>query len=265
MWRWTDESQLLTQFQWPDGTLFLNLTTAQLRRLQQVNEVRNHPAIRKWEATLQCTLPDYIWAETWVQGRAAKENTFLWLIVFRAFATLSWRFPSRPSTDPTVWCPRCRQGLKEDHLHCIWQCAASTITWKWCNAILSAVACNSTPMQIQPQHVILAVAFPLARDIPSKLWRIVRAVICWQNWLAHNECVFNGIVVSPERIIRTVWHRLGTYIRLEWKQLLARVRNSEISLSDAQDRMCCHFGREGIVWELDVITVKFPPCPPRPP
>lgn len=187
--RWSDESQLLTQFSWEDGTLLLNTSTAQLQRLQQINQVCMYPAIRKWETALPCHLPKYIWTETWVPGRAAKENVFLWLILFRAFATLSWCFPNRPSTDPAVWWPRCHQGLKEDSLHCIWQCNSSQTSWRWCNNILASVACSSAQVQIEPQQVIMAIALPTECEVPVKLWSMARALICWRIWLARNNCV----------------------------------------------------------------------------
>lgn len=136
-----------------------------------------HPTIQKWETALQCLLPENIWTETWIPGRAAKENTFLWLILFRAFATLSWRFPNSLSKDPIVCCLCCCQGLKEDSMDCIWQCASSIIRWKWCNSVLASVACRSAQMQIQPHHVIMAL--PPEWEVLFTLWRVTRAVICW--------------------------------------------------------------------------------------
>lgn len=99
----------------------------------QCNWVCSHPAIQKWETDLNCSLPEAVWAETWISFCAAKENAFLWQLIFRAFATLSWRFPARPHTDLLVWCLRCNQGLREDHLHCIWLCSSSHRCWQWCD------------------------------------------------------------------------------------------------------------------------------------
>lgn len=124
---WMEGNLLLTQYNWKNGTPLGNTSMHQLRGFLLLNQVRAHPAIRNWETELGCPLPESIWLETWVSCRAAKENAFLWQIIFRAFATLSWHFPTKLQTDPTLWCTRCTEGLREDHLHCIWSCAASGI------------------------------------------------------------------------------------------------------------------------------------------
>lgn len=64
--------------------LFIDRVTAQLERLQQINQDCIHSAIQKWESAFQCPLRECIWTEAWVPEWAAKENTFLWLILFRA-------------------------------------------------------------------------------------------------------------------------------------------------------------------------------------
>lgn len=97
---WTDGNLFSTQYRWANGAPLLNTLTFLLRGLQNCNRARSHPAIQNWETDLGCLLPEVVWTETWLHFRAAKENAFLWQLIFRAFATLSWRFPNRPHADP---------------------------------------------------------------------------------------------------------------------------------------------------------------------
>lgn len=74
---WTEGNLLLTQYHWKDDTPLLNTSTAQLCGIMNQNLIRSHPAIVKWEMDLGCRLPEYVWEETWITYRAAKENAFL--------------------------------------------------------------------------------------------------------------------------------------------------------------------------------------------
>lgn len=80
--------------------------------------------------------------------------------------------------------------------------------------------------------------------------------------LERNVHVFADQTTAPEKIIRRTWQRIGTYIRLEWKVLLTKVRRSELTLADARERMELHFGTVGILWSLDDITNQIQPRPP---
>lgn len=72
-------------------------------------------------------------------------------------------------------------------------------------------------------------------------------------------------VTAPVEVIHQTWHRLGTYLQVEWGQLLTRVRNREMLLAEARDNMSFHFGALGVLWELNELTIQVQPHPPRPP
>lgn len=150
---------------------------------------------------LGCLLQNIVWKETWLSFRGAKENAFLWELIFRACGTLSWQIPDRPHTDPSVWCPRCNQGVREDHRYCIWHCPLSSRCWRWCEALLTLVSRPQLHFTLLPSHVIFAAALPEDCEIPLKLWRIVRAVLCWLIWKEKNTCVFTAKVADPEKVI----------------------------------------------------------------
>lgn len=116
---WTVDNTLLTQYCWKGGTQLTDYATSSIPLLQNPQQARDHPAIRKWENQLNLRLPEHVWHNTWLPFRSAKENTFLWLILFRAIATLSWVFPNLPHADSVTHCPRCNIGAKEDILHCL--------------------------------------------------------------------------------------------------------------------------------------------------
>lgn len=252
---WTPGNLLLTQYRWVNGTPLLNMSTSQLRGLLQSNQVRSHPAIQKWETDLGCQLPDSIWEERWLPFRAAKENAFLWQIVFCAFATLSWRFPTQPHTDPATWCPRCNQGIRKDHLHCIWLCSSARSCWRWCAALLGLVARPNTQIVIEPSHMILAIVLPEEWAIPCKLWQFLRAILCWLIWKERNACIFTAQAAAPEQVIQHAWHRLGAYIRVKWAHLLQKVCKEEMTFADACESMSFHFGTRGVLWDMEDFSI----------
>lgn len=86
---WRGESTLLTQYQWRGGTPLTHSSTDLLRKVQNQQVACTHPAIRKWEAQLACRIPEHIWHNTWFPFRSAKENTFMWQVIYRTIATLS--------------------------------------------------------------------------------------------------------------------------------------------------------------------------------
>lgn len=114
---WSVASPMLHQYKWTGGTPLLNSSTQLIRTFQNKYSVAQHPSIQKWESRLGSRLPANVWQETWLPFRAAKECLFLWQIFFQANATLSWCFPGRPHSDPSIWCPRCDETLKEDVFH----------------------------------------------------------------------------------------------------------------------------------------------------
>lgn len=262
---WIGDNILLTQYQWKGGTPLNHSSTSLLRQIQNSQQAQEHPAIRKWESQLSVRLPEHIWHNTWLPFRAAKENTFLWLIIYRAIATLSWVFPGLPSTDSSTWCPRCPLRMKEDILHCLWLCPSSRIYWLWTEGIISRAAGLTLRVQLTAAQVLLAAPFSDAIEVPFRLWQILRASLCWQLWIARNDCVFSHIPDDPDTIIRRTWHRLSSHLRVEWKAQLAKIRKGQINREEARARMAFIHGIEGVVWDLENFKLRIPPCPPRPP
>lgn len=175
---WSLQNTLLTQYQWTSGLPLLKSSTATLRRLQNRTTASSHVAFQKWATTLGTGLPDNIWDDTWLSYRSAKENTFLWQLAYRAIATQSWRHPNCSQADPRTHCNRCTLAVKEDILHCVWQCPESSICWCWCETVLArAAATNIHRIQLRPAHVVVAEWLPDEWNVPAKLWQILRAAM----------------------------------------------------------------------------------------
>lgn len=201
---WKEDNLMLTQYKWKGGPQLTSYSTGTSRHLQNQTQVWNHPAIQKWETQLGVRLPEHIWHNTWLPFRSAKVNTFLWLVVFRAIATLSWVFPNRPHTDPTTWCPRCTLGIREDILHCLWQCLTSQLCWLWSGWVLSRAVRYSLHAPIGAAHILMAVPLPDSFDAPFRLWQLLRAATCWQIWKARNDRVFSNLPFNPDAVIRKI-------------------------------------------------------------
>lgn len=263
---WNAESAMLGQYKWISGLPLLNSSTATIRRVQNRMAASTHSALKKWEDTLGHRIPDNIWDDTWQPYRSAKESTFLWQVAYRAIATQGWRYPNCPHTDPRTHCTRCDLAQKEDVLHCLWLCPASLVCWRWCEVVLALAAETVvTRIQLQPENVLIAVWLPHGWNVPARLWQILRAVLCWLIWKDRNNCMFTAQRPEPEAVIRKTWHRLSTYIRLEWQSLFRRVKLRQMSRDEAKAAMALMFGYEGILWNLEDFVIQVPPCPPRPP
>lgn len=262
---WVEDNLLLTQYHWRGGIPLTASTTRVMRRVQNQQQAGVHPAIRKWESQLDMRLPEHIWHNMWLPFRSAKENMFLWQIVFRAIATLSWVFPNRPDTDRSTWCPRCPLGVKETTLHCLWQCPSSQVCWSWIGWLLARAAGYSQGVQLTAGQIILAASFPATIEVPFRLWQILRASLCWQLWLSRNDCVFSQIPFDTEAVCRRTWHKLSAYLRIEWRAQVANIRSGRVSRDEARARMAFFFGIEGVIWNLEDLKLQVPPCPPRPP
>lgn len=115
----------LSQHGWQDGTALLDTSTTQLSSLQARLRQTPHTASLKWETDLGQPIPENLWTSIWLPYRGSSENTFLWQLFYRVIATQHWRMPSKPPTDPDVWCTRCNLGIMEDTEHCIWSCPIS--------------------------------------------------------------------------------------------------------------------------------------------
>lgn len=256
---------MMSQYTWQDGHPLTTYSTAAVRMLQNQHIANDHPTIRKWEVQLQTRLPEHIWHNTWLPFRSAKENFFLWQIIYRAIATLSWVFPNRPHSDSVTWCPRCPLPVREDILHCLWQCPSSQECWNWIGEIVTTAAGYTQRVPITAARILLATAFPNSVELPFRLWQILRASMCWQLWKASNECVFSHLPWNSQAVIRKTWYRLSSHLRLEWKQQLADIRSGKQNREEARASMKFHFGIEGVAWELENFNLQVPPCPPRPP
>lgn len=140
-------------------------------------------------------------------------------------ATQRWSFPTQSTTDSSTWFTPCNVGVREDIYHCIWPCPLSLHCWLWGESLFTATylrqwhhLCGAPPSP--------CVYHPTATDTmaPDKFWQILRAVICWQIWKDRNHGHF--LAAKPDnqhRIIRKSWHRLGVYLRKEWRYLVRKV------------------------------------------
>lgn len=260
------ESIFLDQHIWIDGSPLLHTSTSQLRLMQTSHCRSRHSALTKWELQLNCNIPVDIWASTWCSYRSAGENTFMWQLVYRIIATQKWRFPTRIDSDESTWCTRCSAGVREDVMHCIWSCRISRQCWQWCKFMLRAVAHgNRTPINLDPAHIFIAVPIPEEWHIPLRFWHLMRVIICWQIWKDRNVHFFEGKRSVCETVIHKSWHRLGLYLRLEWKSLYNRVRQGKITFGDAETAMRNQFGSNPAIWNLHEHILQVPPVPPRPP
>lgn len=206
------------------GLPILESSTTSLQRMQNTSMASSHVALHKWGTQLGSPLPKHIWQDTWLPYRSAKENTFLSQIAYGAIATLGWRFPYLPHSDlALVHCPRCNLNLQEDVVHCLWQCPVSATCWRWCDSLLARAAQRQLAViQLQSPHVLVPV-LPDHWNVPARLWHIVRAAMCWILWKDRNNCLFTARSSDLDVVIHRTWHRIGTYIRLEWQKFLCNV------------------------------------------
>lgn len=260
------ERAFLLQHGWQDGTTLLDTSATQLRSLQARHRQVPHKATQKWEIALSSPLPVNVWMNTWLPYRGTSENTFMWQLLYRVIATQHWRSPSTPATDPDVWCTRCNLGIMEDTEHCVWSCPISATCWQWGNHLLRLSASNrEANIVLRPEHIFIA--SPLSDDwrVPDRLWQILKAVLCWQIWKNLNAHFMAGKPATTEKVIRKAWHRLGMYIRKEWRFLGRKIEADKITVEEAQQLMLSRFGACPLIWNLHGLTLQIPPVPPRPP
>lgn len=240
---WTSARAFLVQYAWKDGTPILHTSTAQLRNLQTQERFVPHLALAKWEAQLQCPIPHTIWSATWLNFRSANENMFMWQLLYRIIATQRWRFPMRPTTDPTTWCTRCTEGSLEDVAHCIWSCPLSAQCWRWGDFILQEASNGANSrIEIKPEHVFVAHPLPSQWQCPERLWHVLKAILCWQIWKNRNEHYMADQPADAQRVIRKAWARLGIYLRKEWSYLGRRVTLGRMTATEAEALMYTQYG-----------------------
>lgn len=61
------------------------------------------------------------------------------------------------------------------------------------------------------------------------------------------------------KVIRKAWHRLGTYMKLEWRTLSRKVHLRKITIQEAQQHMQSQFDTNTEIWNLHGVTLQVPP------
>lgn len=190
----------------------------------------------------------------------------MWQLVYKVIATQKWRYPTRNAADESTWCTRCMGGHQEDVTHCIWSCTQSRQCWTWVDFILDSVASLGPGyVRVTPAQIFIADPLPTDWGVPEQMWHLLRAVMCWQLRKDKNEHIFEGTRSDPVKVICKSWHRLGMYIRLEWRSLSNRVRLEKITYVEAEAAMKSQFGSNPAIWNLHERILQVPPVPPRPP
>lgn len=263
---WSPETAFIEQYGWADDSPLLDSSTAQLRKMMASRRLVRHSALSKWEVRLNCLVPENVRENPWLKCRSARENTFLWQLVYRVIATQKWRFLTRSAMEEITWCTRCRGGHQEDVEHYIWGCEKSRLCWEWGDYLLGSV-CLSGPGQVRltPAQIFISDPLPVAWGVQENFWQVLREILCWQVWKNRNEHCFEGTPSDPNKVIHKAWHRLGIYLRLEWCTLVNRVRSANISFDEVKLAMQAQFGSNPSIWNLHEWTLQVPPVPPRPP
>jgi hypothetical protein len=90
----TSVRKLSQHFMWADGKPIFDTTTRHMRSLMGRKGLI-HRALIKWQMGSAWTAnTGKLWRATWVPFRSAKENCFLWQIIYRTPATQKWRHPN---------------------------------------------------------------------------------------------------------------------------------------------------------------------------
>jgi hypothetical protein len=120
--RITGDQVLSQQFEWSDGLSIFATSTWHMWKLQSTT-TRVHSALVRWreEAGWSPNMRN-LWRDTWVPFRSAKENSFLWQVIYRIPATQKWGHPHLERLDTETHCTRCRRQRQEDITHFLWTC-----------------------------------------------------------------------------------------------------------------------------------------------
>jgi hypothetical protein len=189
-----------SQYEWVDGTEFLNTSTQHLRIIQAKPRA-TQKSLKRWEEEENWT-PDYaqIWRETWCSFQAAKENCFLWQLLYRTPATQRWRKPKLSGDADKLTCTRCNLGAVEDIKHCIWSCPNSAGVWEWSQKILRLAAADDS-ITLDHRQIFLAEEIKGRRDFPKKFWQLLRAVTSWSIWKSRCGHFMEGKKSTTNEII----------------------------------------------------------------
>lgn len=101
--------------------------------------------------------------------------------------------------------------------------------------------------------------------MPERFWQLLRAILCWQVWKDRNGHLLANKPASQQRVIKKSWHRLGVYLRKEWRYLGRKVHQGKITFDEAEHTMQTYFGSNPSIRNLHRLTLQVPPVPPRPP
>jgi hypothetical protein len=123
------------------AVVFFDTTTGHIRKIQMRKQEVMHKSLQRWNRYLDWQ-PHMrrVWQQTWVPWRSARENTFLWQMLYWVPATQQWRFPKASRIDDQVHCTRCRRNQVEDIHHCIWSCPRSSRVWRWFTTLIQSTS-----------------------------------------------------------------------------------------------------------------------------
>jgi hypothetical protein len=199
---------IATQYQWCDGHSFFDTSTSHLRKLQAPEQVVMHKSLQKWKRYVD-SKPDLrrLWQQTWVSWRSAKENAFLWQMLYWVPATQHWRFPQLSRLDDSTHCTRYRRNQVEDILHCMWSCPRSGRVWSWIIKLLEVASkAGEKPIVLQFHHVLLAEKLEDQYRVPEKLWQTLQASVSWVLWKARCKHVMENEHTTAKGDIRRTWY-----------------------------------------------------------
>lgn len=155
---------------------------------------------------------------------------------------------------------RCDGRVREDVMHCLWICQISRQCWDWGEFLLKSanfyVPANGC---LSPANVLIAEPLPVDWGIQGKFWHVLRAVLCWQLWKDRNVHFFKGKQSNPVAVIYKAWHRMGVYMRMEWRSFAKEVREGKITYGEAELAMQAQFGSNPAFWSLHELILEVPP------
>lgn len=95
------------------------------------------------------------------------------------------------------------------------------------------VSRNGSVINLNPAQIFIGESLPEGWQIPSKFWQFIRAIVSWQIWKDRNAHFIEGKRSDPDKVIYMAWHRLGIYLRVEWRALGIKIKSGKISYGEA--------------------------------
>jgi hypothetical protein len=204
-----------TQYCWVDGKGFFDTCTSHLRVVQR-HKVTLHATIVRWGSQTNW-VPNQkeLWSNTWSSLRSAKENAFLWRMLYAIPATQVWRKQGALSNATIdLQCTRCNKNQWEDIAHCIWACKQSQRVWRWAELVLK-MASNYNAVKIGFKQVFFTVPLEGDTHLPFHLWQLLLGICCWQIWKSRCLHFVEQNQTSHEQIIQKSWKRLRIDLCIE--------------------------------------------------